>query len=282
MATNINNIVTGLDYDQMKQQVPEPFFTEYAKFFCIPVVDQRGQRRPHVDLTHEIILQGGIAESEPRVVPVLDNHDARYIDGILHFHRRTPKEMRDAAGLKSLERGVVDFPVQRFEELEDLDMDEEERAKRVKVKGKGKKREREAAAAQGTRPMMEFMFPPVGRRVAAPTEGEVEREPVPEDYLGEMVADLKNEAKAAKQELAAAQAALQSAVYNYEALQVEIEQERAEWGKLLDYVKSVAGQEVVNEVLRRADGRARGRIFEDEIPEVVATEYVLFFRFCQH
>ncbi|KAJ7465123.1 hypothetical protein FB451DRAFT_429930 [Mycena latifolia] len=123
--------------------------------------------------------------------------------------------------------------------------------------------------------MMEFVFPPKGRRTHVVGEYELQQEAaglvkasradLPDDYLGAMLDDLKSESERALKEYTEAEAALKDAIYTHEALRLEVKEERAAWKDLWAYVSSVAGEDFVENCVARAQQRAQGKIPADEV-----------------
>ncbi|KAJ7505758.1 hypothetical protein B0H11DRAFT_2186458 [Mycena galericulata] len=245
------------------QEVSEPFFTEYATHYGIDLVDPLDRPKERSEIAMEVLFASRSRENPP-TVPLLGSHSANYIDGVLHFRRCTTADYADPK-----KYGV--FPVERLPGPED-DYSDDERAP--------------PPVRQPPRPvMMDFVFPPQGRRMCEPTKEALEaeragmlvpmREPLPEEYLGAMFEDLERESKHALEEHMQAEKTLMKAVYEHEFLRAEIEEERAAWRALWTYLEGVSGKEVVENCVTRVAQRMRGEIPEDELEEAVAQGHLI-------
>lgn len=229
------------------KQIPNPFLAEYAKHYHV-----RGTKP--TSIAQGIILRAGetVDYNSLPSVPVLPGHRAKRIQGVLHFRRCTPAELADPET-----HGT--FPAERLPDPIDEYSDDEPPEPR----------------ARPARVMMEFVFPPKGRRKRQPTEAELLtetregfqpiRDTLPKDYLGAMEEDLKDESARALKAYAEAEKLLKDALYTHECLRLELEAERRAWKDLWAYVARVAGKDIVEGLVARAKMRVRGKVPEDEV-----------------
>ncbi|KAJ7766510.1 hypothetical protein DFH07DRAFT_344689 [Mycena maculata] len=252
-----NRTVDSLNYLTL-QKAPEPFLTEYAIHYRISLTNAFNTRKDPDELAADVLAASGCRENPPSI-PLLDSHLARYIDGVLHFCHRTPVDYADAAKYGAFLAERLPVP--------DDDYSDDEVAPRPSL-------------PQPQHIMMEFVFPPKGRRQCEPTADTLAREaagtwvplraPVPADYLGAMFEDLERESKSALREYAEAERAMKAATYEYESLRADIEEEKEAWKGLWADLEGIIGSEVVKSCVTRAARRVRGEIPRDEMELAMA------------
>ncbi|KAJ7904812.1 hypothetical protein B0H13DRAFT_1881604 [Mycena leptocephala] len=248
------------------QQVPDPFFTEYATHYRVNVRAD-GVKLEDRAIAMRVIFAGG--RGNPPTIPLLATHAAKFIDGVLHFKRRCTAKP-EATGA---------FPVEYLPGPEDEYFEEEGASSRMR-KQKQKQRKMEKAKLV----MMDFVFPPLGRRVSEPTSEELDderagrarvlRHPLPRDFLGAMIEDLKRESAEAAEAVSEAEEALKEALYAYECARMEAQEERMAWKRLWPDIERVAGKEATEDCVARAAMRVKDEIppDEDEAESVVEEE----------
>ncbi|KAJ6477147.1 hypothetical protein C8R47DRAFT_654878 [Mycena vitilis] len=261
------------------RQVPEPFFTEYIKHHKIHDRNYDGARLDIMDIAAQILLKGGTGN--PMHIPVLATHIAKTVDGVLHIKYRTASDYTHPEVVGS-------FPIEHLPEPEDDYSDNEEAPKaqrteqeKRKIQVKVKQREAGKGVRAPSGPvMMDFVFPPVGRRTCHPTQADLEdelagettamREPLPEDFLGAMMNDLQEESERAVKMFFDAEDSLKEAFYAYECMRLEMEEEQQAWKSLWGYIESVAGKEVAEDLQARTAMRVNGEISPYEAEQAIA------------
>ncbi|KAJ6550667.1 hypothetical protein DFH09DRAFT_1319849 [Mycena vulgaris] len=249
--------ISSLSYIDLKQ-VPEPFFTEYAVHYGVPLHDGSSSKKLDVEtIAAKIVFACGTSSN----ISLLPSHIVKAIDGRLHIRRRAAADYADPAM-----HGT--FPVERLPDVCD-DYSDDEVVERKAM----------AYNPLGGFIMMEFVYPPVGRRKFPPDEeqlaleaarGHTERLDLPADYLAAMGADLARETDRAVKIYSEAETALKEAVYAHECLRLEVEAERAAWKDLWAYASSVSGKGIVEQCVARVQQRMRGEIPFDEVELAIA------------
>ncbi|KAJ7083004.1 hypothetical protein C8R44DRAFT_58444 [Mycena epipterygia] len=239
-------------------EAPEPFFTEYATHYRVPVDDYFGERLDNITIAAKTLCAGGSRENPP-TIPLLSCHSAKYINGVLHFRHNTAADYEDPEAFGA-------FPTERLP----LPCDDYSDDERVPVQKRPKPR----------RVMMDFVFPPQGRRLTEPTKQALEREkaglykplrePLPEDYLDVMLVDLERESKLAAKEYGDAEEALKTALYAHECLRLEVQEEQKAWQDFWGHLSGVVGRPLVKSLVARAEQRVKGEIPADEVERAIA------------
>ncbi|KAJ7681508.1 hypothetical protein B0H17DRAFT_1076184 [Mycena rosella] len=249
------------------RQIPEPFFSEYANYYGIPVPYGDSEKLDDLEDDEELRVLVGkimcvdattpIRSNTPATIPVLPSHRVQYVDNVIRVRRRTPAEHVDPAVQDSFPTEELRAPVDDYH------------------------KEQQPPWVPPPPIMMDFVFPALGRRILAPTPYEmeleadgltrdVEREPLQADYLGAMFEDLKNESEKALKAYTDAETALKNTIYGHECLKLDVEAERTVWKDLWAYVSSVSGDDFAKTCFARSPLRVSGKVPEDEMEEAIA------------